>query len=127
MSIRDTVNTMYAAVRDGNLEALVPHFHDDFQLHEPPYLPYGGTYTGAEGLIGVLPEIAQVFDFARLTLRSLVIEDNDAVAFVDIPRVGHDETHELIEHWTFRDGRAASVRIYVWDPRSVISTPPTAH
>src|SRR2546423_6348685 len=51
------VRTWYEHVMAGELEEAAAMMADDFVLHEPPELPYGGEYHGPQGFLEVMQRI----------------------------------------------------------------------
>ena len=46
-------NQLVIALRGDDDEAAHAFFHPDFQVHEDPGMPYGGTFQGADGFIAL--------------------------------------------------------------------------
>jgi len=112
---RATIERMYAAAQAGDLAAVSEVMHEQVVVHEPPFLPYGGTYTGLNEFTGVYAEAAAVIDLAAVQVESLTVEDDRAFAVVTVPLVADATPISLVEHWTVAEGKITSGRIFWFD------------
>jgi hypothetical protein len=112
---RTVMENMYAAARNGDLDTLARLMHPAVRVDEPPFLPYGGTYTGLAEFAGVFTRAATVINLSELRLESLTVEHKNAFALVTVPLVNTGETTTLVEHWIVTDGLITSGRIYWFD------------
>jgi uncharacterized protein len=54
----DVGSAAIAAMRSGDIDALLAVFHPEVEIHEPESMPYGGTWTGHDGFTALLNRIA---------------------------------------------------------------------
>jgi uncharacterized protein len=105
-----------AAVFAGDAQTLRELAAPDFMLLEGSGLPFAGSYSGADGFLRFLGIFAEVFDIDVLApVRSFHSDDPDVIAFeFDLRAVdratGKRFESSLIEVWTFREGKVASVK-----------------
>jgi ketosteroid isomerase-like protein len=121
------VQGIYDAFAAGDAERALQLFAQDLVLHEPPSLPYGGTYRGIAELVGVLiPRIAPYVDLGALHLDRLVGDDEVVIACVRAAWKGGPEV-EFRECFHISDGQVTEMRIFVWDSAALTEpTTPTA-
>ena len=83
-------------------------------------LPWGGRHVGAAFFRDhVLPNVTDVFDFARFSYDNVVAEDGHVVAVFNIGVTGTDAIIK-IDHWTLRDGKAISLWAPYFEPQAVL-------
>jgi ketosteroid isomerase-like protein len=104
---------------DGGARGEITSFRDclaeDFELFVPPPLPWGGTFD-KEQYVELLPRVAAVLDFGRLSYLSLTAEGTHVVALIKIGVQGTDDTIIISEHWDVRDGKARRLLVAYFDP-----------
>jgi ketosteroid isomerase-like protein len=86
---RETVMRFYAGGARGEITSFRDSLAEDFELFVPPQLPWGGTFD-KEQYVALLPRVAAVLDFARLTYISLTAEGAHVVALIKIGVQGTD-------------------------------------
>ena len=107
---REIVRRFYDGGARGEITAFRDHLAEDFELYVPPQLPWGGIFDKAQYL-ALLPRVAAVLDFRRLSYRSLTAEGSHVVALIQIDVQGTDGSIVISEHWDIRDDKA--VRLLV--------------
>lgn len=113
------VKTFYQGAADGDILAFAPYLAEDFVLHVPDYLPWGGKYDKA-GYLSILPEVATTLDFARLSYQSLTVQGDHVVALIRIGVQGTDESILISEHWDITDGQAKKLLVAYFDPKVLL-------
>jgi ketosteroid isomerase-like protein len=117
---RDVVKRFYDGGARGEITSFRDSLADDFELFVPPQLPWGGTFD-KEQYIGLLPRVAAVLDFARLTYMSLTAERTHVVALIKIGVQGTDDSIVISEHWDIRDGKAVRLLVAYFDPTLLLN------
>ena len=115
------VRTFYEGGGRDEITSFADRLADNFVLHVPRYLPWGGTYTKQQYLHDVLPQVAAILDFSRLSYESLTAEDGHVVAFINIGVKGGNETIMISEHWDMMDGRAVRLRVAYYEPAVLLA------
>lgn len=113
------VKTFYQGAAAGNILAFAPFLAEDFVLHVPDYLPWGGKYDKA-GYLSILPEVATTLDFARLSYESLTVQGEHVVALIRIGVQGTGESILISEHWDVADGKARQLLVAYFDPKVLL-------
>ena len=72
---REIGETLIAAMREKDLEALMSLMHPELQVFEPEYLPYGGTWNGPDGFGQLLEKLMGLADLSLDTWKIHEIED----------------------------------------------------
>jgi ketosteroid isomerase-like protein len=117
---RDIVKRFY----DGGARSEITSFRnslaEDFELFVPPQLPWGGTFNKSQ-YVALLPRVAAVLDFARMTYISLTAEGTHVVALIKIGVQGTDGSIVISEHWDIRDGKAVRLLVAYFDPTLLLN------
>lgn len=121
---RALLRNFYDAALRGDMAALTSYFADDVVVSEPDFLPYGGTYRGAEGFAALLAAMAPHADLAGLVVGDIHADDNTVYATIQLPDKHTGELVELIERAVIRDGKIAELSIFAHTARS-LATPRT--
>jgi ketosteroid isomerase-like protein len=117
------VREWYDHVLAGELEEAAAMMADDFVLHEPPGLPYGGEYHGPQGFFEVMQKITALFEPSL----AKPLEYLDAGNPVIIKLVGRFRSHatgevvemDIVELYYVRDGKIAELDGYYKDPAAI--------
>jgi ketosteroid isomerase-like protein len=109
---------------DGGARGEITRFRDslaeDFELFVPPQLPWGGTFD-KDQYVALLPRVAAVLDFTRMTYVSLTAEGTHVVALIKIGVQGTDGSIIISEHWDIRDGKAIRLLVAYFDPTLLLT------
>jgi ketosteroid isomerase-like protein len=116
---RDIVKRFYAGGALGEITSFRDSLAEDFELFVPPQLPWGGTFN-KEQYVALLPRVAAVLDFARMTYLSLTAEETHVVALIEIGVQGTDGSIIISEHWDIRDGKAIRLLVAYFDPTPLL-------
>jgi ketosteroid isomerase-like protein len=117
---RDVVKRFYAGGARGEITSFRDSLAEDFELFVPPQLPWGGTFNKQE-YVALLPRVAAVLDFARMTYVSLTAEDTHVVALIKIRVKGTDGSIVISEHWDIRDDKAIRLLVAYFDPTLLLN------
>jgi hypothetical protein len=72
---KGVVDAYYKAGIQGRLTSFAQYLHPEFVTTAPNYLPWGGTHKGAAFFRDeVLPNLPDVFDFARFSYDSVITD-----------------------------------------------------
>lgn len=124
---RAVVQALYDAGARGDVPALMDHLAEDIVVHEPPFLPYGGRYAGREAFLGMFGEIGNYLDLSAIALEYLVADGQRVIGVLRIPDRATGEPTLLAEQSTLRDGKVVEMRIFYFDPGSMITAARTGH
>lgn len=117
---REIVKRFYAGGARGDITSFRDSLAEDFKLFVPPQLPWGGTFDKAQ-YVALLPRVAAVLDFARMTYVSLTAEGSHVVALIKIAVQGTDDTILISEHWDIREGKAIRLLVAYFDPTALLT------
>ena len=98
-------------------------FHPDFQVHEDPGMPYGGTFHGADGFIALRRKVRTYWQLEILS--KCVAPQADRLVIV-LRLSGQPEgpvatmATMVTVVWTFREGKASEATVLYFN------TPPIA-
>ena len=112
---REIVKRFYDGGARGEITSFRDNLSEDFELFVPPQLPWGGTFN-KDQYVALLPQVAAVLDFSRLTYMSLTAEGTHVVALIKIGVKGTDGSIIISEHWDVRDGKAIRLLVAYFDP-----------
>ncbi|MDB5576921.1 MAG: hypothetical protein JWR80_2097 [Bradyrhizobium sp.] len=115
------VDIYYQAGVERRLPDFAVHLHPDFTTTAPNYLPWGGMHPGAAFFRDeVLQHLPDVLDFSRFSYEVLLAEGEHVVARINIGVTDSDATVKISEHWTVRDGKAASIWVAYFEPQPLL-------
>jgi ketosteroid isomerase-like protein len=112
---------MYQAGTDGNAAGFLACLHEQIELEEPAWLPYGGTHRGLDQLQAVFVEVAKLIDLSTIKLETIIADGNQAVAVFRATLQNGEETINA-EQWTIRDGKCWRGRVFYQDPTQALKT-----
>lgn len=96
-------------------------FHRDFIITAPDYLPWGGTAKGADAYLGnVVVQAKKALDFSRLTIESIVAEDDNVVLLIHVGVAGTDAMIRISEHWVVVNDKALSLWVAYFEPKALM-------
>jgi ketosteroid isomerase-like protein len=122
------VDAYYQAGIRGRLDEFAAYLHSDFITTAPNFLPWGGVHRGAAFFRDqVLPRLPDVLDFSRFAYDVLFADGEHVVALVHFGLSGSDATVKLSEHWTIKDGKAASIWVAYFEPQALLDKLGIAH
>ncbi|AME26924.1 hypothetical protein [Burkholderia sp. PAMC 26561] len=113
------VKAFYQGAAEGRIIDFEKLLDDDFRLFVPDYLPWGGQYDKA-GYVSILPKVAAILDFTRLSYESLTVQGEHVVALIRIAVQGTDESILISEHWDCAQGKATRLLVAYYDPKVLL-------
>jgi ketosteroid isomerase-like protein len=97
------VDAFYQAGIEGHLTSFARYLDPDFRVTAPNYLPWGGTHSGAAFFRDeILPNLPDVFDFARFSYDSVIAEGGRVAAVINMGVTGTDAIIKIVDAWTVR-------------------------
>jgi ketosteroid isomerase-like protein len=115
---REVVERMYQAGIDADPEAFMALIHEDIELIEPAWLPYGGVHRGIEGIEKVFVEVAKIIDLSTIEVTEIIAEGDTAIGFFRAKLHSGAEISNA-ERWTVREGKIWRGSVYYQDPTPV--------
>ncbi|GEM_PF-2921666 len=107
--------------REGALELL----HPDFRLQQPPSLPHGGWHYGVAGMETMARQFAQFWDRSIADTRVLGCGDLAVQITTQTwtaKATGRSATVDVVELFSFAEGRIAEIRVFQQDTHLLLST-----
>jgi uncharacterized protein len=113
----DLVRDGFEALRDGDVEALIPLIHPDFETTTPPGLAAEpDTYRGVEGIRRYFDSFYEAMDRVSFEPHDFTQVGERVVAPVTIRARGRTtgiETEQRVALvWELRDGKAYRIEVY---------------
>jgi ketosteroid isomerase-like protein len=115
---REVVARMYQAGIDADPEAFMACVHEDIELIEPAWLPYGGVHRGREAIEKVFVEVAKIIDLGTIDVTDIRADGDTAVGFFRAKLHSGAEISNA-ERWTVRDGKIWRGTVFYQDPTPV--------
>ena len=116
-------HAFYEAGIDGPLTTFAHYLEPDFTVTAPNYLPWGGTHKGAAFFSGdILPKLPEVFDFSRFRYENVTAEDDRVAAIINMGVTGTDQVIKILDLWTLRNGKAASLWVAYFEPQALLDS-----
>jgi ketosteroid isomerase-like protein len=117
---RALIQNLYDSVIERNdMDEFLSYLNDDLVVHEPPCLPYGGTYRGKDALLSVIPQIAQIIDLSTIEVDYLVADGDRVIAVIRAAGVERGTHVHLAEESRILDGEVVEMRVYCFDHPSL--------
>jgi hypothetical protein len=113
------VKGFYEGGARGEITSFAGNLAADFELFVPPQLPWGGTFNRQQ-YIDLLPRVAAVLDFGRMSYLSLTAENQHVVALIEIGVQGTDTSIIISEHWDVRADKVIRLRVAYFDPTPLL-------
>ena len=118
---RRVVTEMYGAALRGDLAGFFTHIDPEVVTHEPPFLPYGGSYSGIGALMELLgQQVSQHLDIARPKIDRIVADGDRAFTVIRLRCQATGEETLLAEEAVVRDGKVVELRVFYFDAGSLI-------
>lgn len=125
MTPLEASKAMYDAVHAGDWNAVADFMAEDFVIHEPASLPYGGEWRGRDALQRLYTHVMGYWDDPVVKWQELVGGEKYAVALLHFTVTAKSsgkrfETH-IAEVTGFDDaGKMASMRIHYFDTADMV-------
>ena len=113
------VRSFYEGGANGRITDFADRLAEDFELFVPEYLPWGGQFDKA-GYVALLPGVARILDFAKLTYLSFTGEGGHIVALIEIGVQGTDRSIIISEHWDIVADKAVCLRVAYFNPKVLL-------
>jgi ketosteroid isomerase-like protein len=122
-SNRALIKDVYDAAAAGDVGPLFALMANDFVATEDPSLPWGGTYRGLARNQELVAVLARYLDFSTLSMHHYLVDRELVIAYGSVRRQVDGVKVPLAEVWEVRDGRAVSLRPFIWDTSSFVRQP----
>ena len=127
MAPLEATRRMYEHAARGEWDEVAQFMADDFVIHEPATLPYGGRWEGRDALQRLFAHVMGFWKDPEVEWIDLTASDSHAVALlaltVTAPVTGHRFTHRVCEVTRFRpDGKMAEMHIHYFDTGEIART-----
>jgi ketosteroid isomerase-like protein len=121
-----TFESLQQAVALADLAAMRGYLADDFVLHEPPALPFGGDFFGPEGYLDLVRQLQSYFELEVVSSRLTEARDDlllcELVIRFKSRQTGESSEMSLVDLYHFdADGKICRVDGYYMDPDMIAS------
>ena len=118
---RRVVTEMYDAALAGDMAGFFACIDPEVVTHEPPFLPYGGSYSGIGALMELLGgPVSQHLDIARPKIDRIVADGDRAFTVIRLRCQATGEETLLVEEAVVRAGKVVELRVFYFDAGSLI-------
>jgi ketosteroid isomerase-like protein len=118
---RRVVTEMYGAALRGDLAGFFTYIDPGVVTHEPPFLPYGGSYSGLGSLMALLGEqVIRHLDITQPKIDRIVADGERAFTVIRLRCQATGEEALLAEEAVVRDGKVVELRVFYFDAGSLI-------
>jgi ketosteroid isomerase-like protein len=116
----DASKAMYAHVAKGEWDAVAELMSEDFVIHEPATLPYGGEWRGRDALQRLYAHVMGFWRDPEVRWLELLGGERHTVALLDLtataPETGQRFSQRIAEVTTFDEaGRMSAMHIHYFD------------
>jgi ketosteroid isomerase-like protein len=99
---------------------------DDFEIVEPPSLPYGGSHHGVDGYVVLLRRIGELFELGFEPDGVRAVDDRTVLLRMDVTfrarGTGRAVRMPVVEVLTVRAGRVARSEVFLHDTAALLAT-----
>jgi len=117
VTIRDRAETMYAALANGDTNAILPELHPDVEYHNPPEAVEGGVRRGPEEFVAALNVLTETLGQPSYEIEACEETPDTLTAQVRIAGTGNASgvpvDARLIHRFELRDGLLYR---FEWEP-----------
>jgi ketosteroid isomerase-like protein len=122
----ETFEALQKALAEDDFDGIRACLAEDFVLQEPPALPFGGNFHGAEGYVELVRQIQSYFELELLS--SKMTEARDDLLLCELclrfksRRTGDSADMELVDLYHFgADGKIRRMDAFYMDPDLIAS------
>jgi ketosteroid isomerase-like protein len=113
----DLVRERFAPMREGDVEALLPLIHPDFEVTTPPGLAAEpDTYRGPEGIRRYFDSFYEVMDRVSFEPHDFIAVGERVVVPVTLTARGRttgiEMAQNVVQVWELRDEKAYRIEVY---------------
>ena len=113
---REVVESSYAALNDGDIDAALAALAEDAEWHESGALPDAGVYVGREAIRAFLTEFLASWESFEQAIAETRETDDKVAVFIHLTAVGRESSVEVDARyahvWTMREGQGVRVDAY---------------
>jgi hypothetical protein len=125
MTPTDATRTMYEHATRGEWDAVETFMAEDFVIHEPPSLPYGGDWRGRDALQRLFTRVMGFWKDPAVEWIDLVGNDEHVIALLrfsmTVPHTGERIVQRVAEVTRFgADGKMAEMHIHYFDTAEMV-------
>lgn len=118
------IKTVYGYVGRGDREGWLQFVAPDCEFHEPPSLPYGGSYIGMQAMQRGLKNMRSAWEDLEYELLNFTAGGDSVVVHLNIGgtgrRTGKHFWLPILELWRIRDGKIVELRPFVFDTARMV-------
>lgn len=112
---------------DKSRNAMLEAYTDDFEIVEPPSLPYGGVHKGKPAWIKMQQEMRALFDQKVFFDEIMDIPEHDCILLVSrmewtAKSTGKEVKFPALELLRFRDGKICKIEMFLDDTKMIMDT-----
>jgi uncharacterized protein len=108
---------------EASFDKLAPFFAPDVVLHQAEALPYGGTWSGHEGMERFFLAMSQAWESFSMLEQEFLATGGTAVVLTRVRAraraTGRELTFPILQTLTVEGGRIAEVRPFYWDTQAI--------
>jgi len=117
----ETYKALQQAVAANDVDEMRAHMAADFVLHEPPALPFGGDFLGAEGYLDLIGRLQSYFELELLSSKMTEAREDLLLCELAIRftsrRTGESEDMKLVDLYHYdAEGKICRVDGFYMDP-----------
>ncbi|MGW6332977.1 nuclear transport factor 2 family protein [Nocardia rhamnosiphila] len=114
-----------------DFEAMLRLFDENCVVREAPDLPFGGDWTGRDGVAALSARQAEYFEMVPTSLGVYEIDESRLIMHTSMQMTsratGAQETIPIMEMYTVRDGLIIEAFPFYWDAAAVTRLAATDH
>lgn len=118
------VKKVYEYVDRGDSEGWMALVADDCEFHEPPSLPYGGSYIGIRAMRRGLRNMRGAWEDLEFEILNFTAGGDSVIVHLNIGGTGRKTGKHfwlpILELWRIRDGKVVELRPFPFDTTRMV-------
>jgi ketosteroid isomerase-like protein len=117
---RALMQRLYDAAVAGEYDTVLACLHPDLVVHEPHFLPYGGTYRGIDAFAAMIPKVVELMDLTRMRVERYIAEHDRVIGIIRMPDRSTGDDVLLAEESVIRDGKVIEINVYYNNAQTLV-------
>lgn len=123
MTPLDVAHAMFACIDAGDWKGLADLTSDDYVMHEPPELPFGGDWRGRDAMTRLFAHVMGYWNDPVIVREGILGDERQFVAILKMSMTskltGNRITQSLAEATRCVDGKMIETTIHYFNPAEV--------
>jgi uncharacterized protein len=115
------IGLMYSAATKGDGVMVGSLLAPDASFHEPPGLPYAGSYSGRDNLVTLFAQVAAYLNFSTIVIDYILAEEENVITSLRVRTRTRGIEIRFLEQAIVRNGKVMDLRIFPFDLPAIMA------